>query len=81
MRRLHDNYGSVEAKNTRQKMICALLSCFALLSSTLQRSCVNFVRVRLINNAFQNINQAIYLKYWHNECPAKRTLNSLFGAE
>jgi len=62
-------------------MICALLSCSTFLSSMLQRSCVYFVRIRLMNNAFQNINQAIYLKYWHNECPANSTLDTLFTAE
>ena len=40
----------------------------------LQRSYVNFVKLK---NAFQNINQAIYLKYWQDECPANRTLDWL----
>lgn len=34
-----------------------------------------------MNNAFQNINQVINLKYWHNDCLANRTLDTVFGAK
>lgn len=60
-------------------MVCAVLSCSTFLSSMLQRSYVNFVRVGLMNNAFQNIKQAIYLKYWQKSM--SWTLDTLFGAQ
>lgn len=33
-----------------------------------------------MNNVFLDLNQAIKLQYWHNGCPANKTLDCLFVA-